>query len=509
MKKLGIAQKNLCYSLLLAAVLMLFILGYFIWMLPSLYVSYTEQQNLEAIKKQHRAFLETGTYDDISVKNPTACVSVKIPFDQNDLQLTSKMVSVKITISDPQMRVLADDLRAILKNTHMDRLVRQQSSAETPDADAGQAKAGEIFGSLDQDGQFQEYMDQWFQKLDNLFQQQAKLPVQIKVLQKEGETGFYYGEKFRIHAGAGDEVILEAAVYDNNQKYTNYLAIEKVSDGLVLSVLPVITPQMEEIRPIVMQSVPMLCAVILLLVLAFSQIYSNGIVRPVYQRLQDSNQRLSEENERQEMFLRATSHQLKTPITAALLLLDGMIGKIGKYSDRETYLPKVKEQLLWMRRMVEEILSLNQSRKKAGGQKVRLCGLVQELAESYRVAAADKRLELTIETHTEPETEVYADASALSKIIDNLLSNAVAYTPRGGRIVVRISPQRLVIRNEGAEIPKELLPHIFEPFVHGEQQTGSHGLGLYIAAYYAKMMQMSLSIRNQEHGVEASLQMTL
>lgn len=482
MKKLG--QKNLFYSLLLAVVLLFLLLGYFIWMLPSLYVSYTEEQNLEAIKKQHQAFLETGTYNDIRVKNPTACVSIKIPFEKGEWELTSKIVSVKMTASNPRMKKLAGEVQAFLKEISASGIL-----------------------DLEQNRKLKDRVNRWRQELEAVLRDEVRLPVQIKVLREGKDPGLYYGEAFRIHAGAGDEMILESSVFDRDNQYTNYLAVQAVADGTVFSVLPVVTPQMEEIRPIVMQSVPMLCAVILMLVLAFSQIYSNGIVQPVYQSLQDSNQRLLEENERQEMFLRATSHQLKTPITASLLLLDGMIGQIGKYSDREAYLPKVKEQLLSMRTMVEEILSLNQSRRKADFHKLRLYELVQAQADAYRVAAADKQL--TISIKGDRNTVVCADAESLSRIIDNLLSNAVAYTPCRSQIVAHVSPQKLIIRNEGTSIPPELLAHIFEPFVHGEQQKGTHGLGLYIAAYYAKMMQMQLSIRNYENGVEAVLQTIL
>ena len=162
---------------------------------------------------------------------------------------------------------------------------------------------------------------------------------------------------------------------------------------------------MNEIRPIVFQSLPMLAAVIFLLVLLFSQVYSRGIVSPVvrlvqhtqqmknsrhfqvipmdrkltmrkdeigilaaaieslyhtvqagYEALEEKNQALAEENKRQEVLLKASSHQLKTPISAALLLVDGMANKVGKYQDTQTYLPRVKEQLLSMKKMVEDIL---------------------------------------------------------------------------------------------------------------------------------------------------------
>ena len=477
MRKLG--QKNLCYSLLLAAVLLLLLTGYFIWMLPSLYVSYTQEQNLEAVKMQHQAFLETGTYNDIRVKNPAACVSFKIPYETTEIELTMKMVSVKIMASDPHIKALLNEIQLFLKESSAERFTEP----------------------------VRERVNAWRRELAAILQDKVQLPFQIQVLSEKQDPKLYYEEKFRIHSGAGGETILEAAVSDRNNQYTNYLAVEKVQDGIVFTLLPVITPQMEEIRPIVLQSVPMLCAVVVMLVLIFSQIYSNGIVQPVYQRLQDSNQKLLEENERQEMFLRASSHQMKTPITASLLLLDGMIGKIGKYSDRETYLPKVKQQLLSMRTMVEEILSLNQNHRKADFQNIRLHELVRAQTDAYRVAAADKHLEITIEG--EQDAVVCADAESLSRIIDNLLSNAVAYTPCDSRIAVSIFADKLVIRNTGAAIPPDLLPHIFEPFVHGEGKNGSHGLGLYIAAYYAKMMHMRLNIRNQDNGVEAVLQTIL
>lgn len=358
----------------------------------------------------------------------------------------------------------------------------------------------ELSGKRSADPQIRDELVRMRKRAEHIFAQKVQLPVQIETIYTRTQEGMYDKESVRMHAGPNDGIIIQSAVFDRSNQYTNYLAVAQVSDGMVFSVLPVITPQMEEIRPIVMQSVPMLCTVLLMLVLLFSQLYSNGIVHPVYQKLQDLNQSLLEENERQEMFLRATSHQLKTPVTAALLLLDGMIGQIGKYKDYEKYLPEVKKQLLSMRSIIEEILSLNKDRssKKC---RIHLYEAVRALADSYLVAAADKQLELTVEG--DKETYLWADEAMFIKIIDNLLSNAVAYTPKQEKIEVLISETTVTIRNEGVTIPQEILPHIFEPFVCGEHQTASHGLGLYIAMYYAKMMYAQLCIQNVENGVEA------
>ena len=96
--KLG--QKNLFYSMVLAGGMLIFLVGYFVYMLPSLYVDHTMEQNLKAVKEQHRAFREQGSYDNVQLKNPTACFSLKIPDKGNSINFTTKMFSADITIKD-------------------------------------------------------------------------------------------------------------------------------------------------------------------------------------------------------------------------------------------------------------------------------------------------------------------------------------------------------------------------------------------------------------------------
>lgn len=61
--KLG--RKNLLYSMTLAGILMLLLIGYFICMLPSLYVNHVMEQNLKSIREQHKAYMETGSYEGV------------------------------------------------------------------------------------------------------------------------------------------------------------------------------------------------------------------------------------------------------------------------------------------------------------------------------------------------------------------------------------------------------------------------------------------------------------
>lgn len=535
--KLG--KRNLYYSLILALIMLSFLVGYFVYMLPSLYVDYMMEQNLKAVRAQHRAYVENESYADVQVKNPTACFSLKIPDEGDSIFFTSKMFSVEVAVKDERIRELFYELRSFVKKY---------------------GDGTEAFDLSDMDGQVQEWLDEntkdWEDAFQKLQETQGPSPFEVKILQRQNIEGEWHGEYSKVHTGTGDAIVFEMGVEDANNKYVNYIAVERTNESLVVTFLPVLTPDMNEIRPVVLQSLPMLCAVILLVVLLFSQVYSRGIVTPIvrlvrhteqmksssvpagcgdadsrrradeigmlavtidelycklkasYDELEEKNQALKEENKRQEVLLGASSHQLKTPIAAALLLVDGMYNQIGKYQDTQKYLPQVKAQLLSMKRMVEDILYLNRCGETLDFQRLALLDVLRRKLETYRIAASDRQISIDIEG--EGHVLVLTDETVLSHILDNLLSNAVNYTPKGGRIRIAVQEHTLVIQNYGVTIDGELLPHIFEPFVSGRHErsadsAGSHGLGLYIAAYYAKVLGMQIAVENEEDSVAVTL----
>jgi signal transduction histidine kinase len=221
-----------------------------------------------------------------------------------------------------------------------------------------------------------------------------------------------------------------------------------------------------------------------------------------YQELEVKNLTLAEENKRQEVFLRASSHQLKTPITAALLLVQGMINEVGKYKNVKEYLPQVKEQLQSMQKIVEDILYLNHCSRNLNVEKVSLEQIVKECLDSYLVQIAEKGHTVN-QDGSMPQLDT--DRELIKKIIDNLLSNAINYTPDNGKIHIKYEPNKLKIINEGASIDDEILPHIFEPFVTSNSSNKGHGLGLYVVAYYAQFLGCIVKVTNTEGSVMAEL----
>lgn len=322
-----------------------------------------------------------------------------------------------------------------------------------------------------------------------------------------------------------------------------------MADAFIITVFPTMTPRMEEITPVVMGSLPMIIAVIFLVVLISSGFFSGKIVNPIirlashaesvglaehfepdefmlmsdsrdeigalgrnlhelygklrenYGELERKNRLLEEENERQEVFLRASSHQLKTPIAAALLLVEGMINEVGKYKDAKAYLPEVKKQLLSMRKIVEDILYLNYRAENLQQEEVAVEALVRELTENYAVQTENKGLRVTVAG----DGVVSADREILKKIIDNLLSNAIQYTPKQQEIAIEISSEAVCITNYGVTIEEKLLSNVLEPFVSSDGGGKGKGLGLYVAAYYSRLMGYELKIDNIKNGVQAVL----
>lgn len=554
---MGLGRKNLVYSLVLAGIMMLFLLGYFIYMLPSLYVEYAMEQNLKSVRAQHEFYVRNGSYEKAIVRNSTACFSLEIPLEGECILISGKSFSAQVVIKDGQLYQAFENCREKLKS----------------------------FRDLQQ-AEIQKDLEELAILLKETMQNDVSSPIELQML-SFGEGLEFHNESVKVHFYSDHMLILEASVEDFANRYTNYLVFEQREDRLIFTYLPVLTPDMNEIRPVVLRSIPMLGAVILWMVLIFSQVYSKGIVTPIvrlvgragemkrrlvsmeeagevcknkkkweeefasgtygvgedcgraesggrshqneikelaatledfYEKirenlwtLEEKNRELAEENQRQEIFLRASSHQLKTPIAAALLLVEGMANEVGRYKDTKVYLPKVKEQLLSMRKIVEDILYLNRCAENMYLQRMEPGHVIRERLRAFQIPIAEK--EINIELTGDDGLAICTDEIMFSQICDNLLSNGVKYTPRGGLLQITIGRKEkkgeIRIENYGVTIPEALLPHIFEPFVSGadgkDRAGDSHGLGLYIVSYYARKLGISVGISNGENSVAVVL----
>ena len=543
---MGLSKKTFLYSIILAVIMTVFILGYFVLMLPSLYVDYVMDSNLKLVMEIQEGYMEDRTYDGLAVKNPSSVYTMEIPDEGTEIYVSGKFFKMTVKIQDEELLVMLDSVRKMMDDMG-DNGITGGTAKEK-----GESTTGGENGSADGEntGRKPDYLLKLWEQIkgkfteENLFAENCPVAVQVEGKEKQG---IYREEYSKIHRTEGTSFVYEGGVSDGDYSYTTYVAMGRVKDAFIITVLPTMTPRMEEIRPVVMGSLPMIGAVMFLLVLLASRFFSGKIVNPIirlagyaesvraldgyeseafisdsedeigalgralhelyrelsekYQELELKNKALEEENERQEVFLRATSHQLKTPVTAALLVVEGMMNEVGKYKNTKEYLPEVKKHLLSMRKIVEDILYLNYHAENMQKEELALEALVQELIRTYKVQADDKGLDVSVRG----SGMVKADREMMKKIVDNILSNAVQYTPEGQRIEIEAGTGELYVKNYGVSIDPQILPNIFEPFVSSDESRKGKGLGLYVASYYSRLSGCELKVENIENGVQARL----
>ena len=182
-------------------------------------------------------------------------------------------------------------------------------------------------------------------------------------------------------------------------------------------------------------------------------------------------------------FLRAASHELKTPVTALNATLENMILGVGKYQDYATYLPECKEMVDQLSGMIHEILETSRLNLTAEPPKqVDVSELLAELCEPYQLIAAAHQITFSLDL---PEQfPAVLPVGPFSKAVSNVLANAVAYTEAGKTVAVYMDENRLIIENECVPIPDDKIRRLFEPFYRPDfsrsRESGGNGLGLYI-----------------------------
>ena len=190
-------------------------------------------------------------------------------------------------------------------------------------------------------------------------------------------------------------------------------------------------------------------------------------------------------------FVANVSHEIRTPVTVIGGFAETLLNLELDDATRRTYLATILKQSQTMQRLVEDLLTLS-SLDGAGGVPVEdtvdLHALIAALADEAGVLSQGAH---TITTRIDGPQYVRAAATELESAIRNLLTNAVRYTPSGGRIRIewrsRDGEGLLSVRDTGIGIPEEHLPRLSERFYRVDRgrsrDTGGTGLGLAIVKH--------------------------
>jgi signal transduction histidine kinase len=215
---------------------------------------------------------------------------------------------------------------------------------------------------------------------------------------------------------------------------------------------------------------------------------------------------LRQMEETKDEFFATVSHELRSPLTsirgATDLLRDGVPGPL---TEKQTRLVEIisgsSDRLLQLVNQILEISRLRAGLVPLDRTWVELDRLVAHAVEELppRAEAAGVRLE---RERIGTDFRCHGDEGRLLQVVVNLAANAIRFTPKGGRVVVRLvdadTELELQVEDTGVGIPAAELPHIFEPYRQAHRDRGGTGLGLATVRGVARAHGGRVTVESQE-----------
>jgi two-component system sensor histidine kinase GlrK len=220
--------------------------------------------------------------------------------------------------------------------------------------------------------------------------------------------------------------------------------------------------------------------------------------------------RLTELEEEKTRFLRHISHELKTPLAALRegteLLHEEVSGALN--SQQREIVTILRNNGIQLQRLIEGLLAYHAAqfqRAEVRFLPVHIKALLAGVADAHRLALTSKRINLQLSC---PNITFFADEEKIRIILDNLLSNAVNFTPQDGMISVNIARQGqnivLEILDTGPGIPQQDRRRVFEAFYQGHSEHAGPvkgtGLGLAIVKEYVLAHNGAIEIVDNQQG---------
>lgn len=216
----------------------------------------------------------------------------------------------------------------------------------------------------------------------------------------------------------------------------------------------------------------------------------NGLYQNLWQTirsLEHENKQITQLEKDKIAFLRAASHELKTPLAALRIMLENMQLNIGEYKNRDQHLAESVAQVDRLAAMVNDVLRSGSVADQALRQekRLRIDKLLVEVVDDYMLLA--KTRGMTFAVNTEPTT-IRTNRDMMHHVISNLVSNAVHHGDTGSVIKITCNQHELAIKNACKPLTKQQLQHVFDPFYRSSDATKQHADSSGIGLYTVKML---------------------
>ncbi|GEM_PF-1126945 len=198
----------------------------------------------------------------------------------------------------------------------------------------------------------------------------------------------------------------------------------------------------------------------------------------------EASEKLNESYQQIKEFNSNASHQLKSPLSSMKVQIDVTLQKTREKEEYKTILGSIAEDITHLQAMLHDLLLLTRMRDGS-------------IKESFKNVAVDTRLLNSIDKHIPIANEkkislhvesldaitIPANPTLIEVLIDNLLDNAIKYTPESGNITISLKDNIFTIADEGIGIEEDNIPLIFNKFyqINTARRKGFHGYGLGLA----------------------------
>jgi two-component system sensor histidine kinase GlrK len=214
--------------------------------------------------------------------------------------------------------------------------------------------------------------------------------------------------------------------------------------------------------------------------------------------------RLLELAQERNRFLRHMSHELKTPLAnireGTELLMDGAVGELD--SAQREVATILRDNSIKLQQLIENLLQFSAWQARHSGLELsefRLRPLIKSALETHQLTLLAQRVHLELKVQ---DIELHADRAKLKLILDNLLSNALKYSPRGGTIFIHAQADKehllLDVADTGPGISRDERSAIFDAFYSGRAPVSGHlkgtGIGLSVVSEFVQAHGGSIEI---------------
>lgn len=224
----------------------------------------------------------------------------------------------------------------------------------------------------------------------------------------------------------------------------------------------------------------------------------------------DQQRQMTEEMERmtqtQLQFFTNVSHELRTPLTLIAGPTDQLLEDDTVQGAHRMMLEMVRRNTRILIQLVGEILDFRKVQNNKAHLHLNRFALQRELAtwaNDFQAVAARRKITLDVDaSEVRQDAVIIADRDKLEHIYFNLMSNALKYTPEGGRITTALSYDGkqyvLSVSDTGKGIEEEALPHLFDRFYQARGAVGGTGIGLSLVKAYVDLHHGDIRVESNE-----------